>query len=513
MNWWNQFLSVTRFRKRTPARSSRVILPTLSRPNPPVLTPLAPLPPQPPPKRLVAAPAIDPVSAATAIGDRRALWTAAQHGGHPAVAAMVAMLRLLHREKTSVRAAETDYAARCDANPILRRVKELRAHVDVAATQLQQAQRERDHMANHFEPDPLRFEGVFERYALAPEDIDRNYHHVLQPRGGSVADISPLTGRPVMTKWDYDPTTAINFRTLRFDGRACLLGAFLRLMVGTEYPRLDLASSTRKRLTYVVDQGVLDEADWKKALPHINAFLGGKWNVRRLDAVTVQLSRGANLPAVIPFEPRYLRRGQVFYGFDTSSGDPVYIPLAAMTHTLAVGQSGSGKSVFLNQVLLSLLFNEDLIGGLTLVDLKGGVELARYDGVIDKIRVITDYEALPEVVASLVALMRQRLTEMRMSACSSSRLAVPARYITRTSGSKRASTRRRFTTVMVTPNRLAICASVRPRLTSAANASCWSISSIGSRSRFSDKLASITAASSASVITMHGMLLSSSSPA
>ena len=63
------------------------------------------------------------------------------------------------------------------------------------------------------------------------------------------------------------------------------------------------------------------------------------------------------------------------------SGDPVVVDLSKMPHLLVAGTTGSGKSVGLNAMLLSLLFkSEPTEVRLILIDPKM-LELSVYDGI------------------------------------------------------------------------------------------------------------------------------------
>ena len=205
----------------------------------------------------------------------------------------------------------------------------------------------------------------------------------------------------------------IDFARLPFDGRLMFLPVYLGLMVGKDYPRLDLDRSAPDTSTFVftTHYGPADAAPWRERLSLINRYLGGAWGATELDGTSIKLWRLPELPAVIPMTPALFRRGEIFFGFDLASGQPYYVPLTKMTHTLVGGQSGVGKSVMLNQVLRSMLSNLDLIDELILVDLKR-VELSRYDGLSPKITVVRSYEELPAIVERVLGTMYRRLSEL-----------------------------------------------------------------------------------------------------
>ena len=94
-------------------------------------------------------------------------------------------------------------------------------------------------------------------------------------------------------------------------------------------------------------------------------------------------------------------------GVDTM-GKPVVVDLASMPHLLIAGQTGSGKSVYINALILSLLYTKtpeecELI----LVDPKR-VEMSNYAGVPHVTNLVTDpYEAMT-LFGNLVSEMESR---------------------------------------------------------------------------------------------------------
>lgn len=208
-----------------------------------------------------------------------------------------------------------------------------------------------------------------------------------------------------------DGTQKIDFARLPFDGRLMFLPVYLGLLVGKDFPRFDFERSDTATgsYVYITHHGPADAAPWRESMTRINRYLGGAWKATELDGTSIKLWRLPDLPAVIPMQPEYLRKGDIFFGIDVATGQPYYVPLSRMTHTLVGGQSGAGKSVLLNQCLRSMLFNLDLIDELVLVDLKGGVELSRYSRLSPKIRFIKTYDELPALADDLVRSMYARL--------------------------------------------------------------------------------------------------------
>lgn len=98
----------------------------------------------------------------------------------------------------------------------------------------------------------------------------------------------------------------------------------------------------------------------------------------------------------------------IVLGTDTV-GSPKVIDLAAMPHLLIAGQTGSGKSVFINNVILSILYThrpEEC--QLILVDPKR-VEMTSYEGIPHlRYPVVTEPSDALEVFSSLITEMENR---------------------------------------------------------------------------------------------------------
>lgn len=110
-----------------------------------------------------------------------------------------------------------------------------------------------------------------------------------------------------------------------------------------------------------------------------------------------------------------LRDGWVYFGDKyAEDGSPYWVPVNKLTHFLVSGTSGSGKSVFLHQFLAGIAHNERHFQDVYLIDLKGGVELWRYEGTANGLfHVVYEYEKVIEMVDGLNDLMDERLNDMR----------------------------------------------------------------------------------------------------
>ena len=110
---------------------------------------------------------------------------------------------------------------------------------------------------------------------------------------------------------------------------------------------------------------------------------------------------------------KHFKKGKVFFGVNENN-KKIYKEIKELKHFLIVGQSGSGKSVFTNNVINNLIYNVDMLGGLFLVDLKGGVEYFKYLQLKNnKIKVITNITQLKTFLFKLKELMERRLERMK----------------------------------------------------------------------------------------------------
>ncbi|MBV5278837.1 MAG: ankyrin repeat domain-containing protein, partial [Campylobacteraceae bacterium] len=72
-----------------------------------------------------------------------------------------------------------------------------------------------------------------------------------------------------------------------------------------------------------------------------------------------------------------LNKDNIFWGYGVGSSK-YYTKINDLSHMMIIGASGSGKSNFINGVILSLLHSIDKIQKMYLVDLKNGIEFNRY---------------------------------------------------------------------------------------------------------------------------------------
>jgi ankyrin repeat protein/energy-coupling factor transporter ATP-binding protein EcfA2 len=122
----------------------------------------------------------------------------------------------------------------------------------------------------------------------------------------------------------------------------------------------------------------------------------------------IKITEVKSLPAIIELDvvSEKLKKGEIYFG-ETTLGSR-YTKIEDTKHQIIVGQSGSGKSVLINGLLLSILYNLEDVDKLYLVDLKGGVELYRYEQLSNKIEVIYEKERLLELCLKLELEMHAR---------------------------------------------------------------------------------------------------------
>jgi S-DNA-T family DNA segregation ATPase FtsK/SpoIIIE len=102
----------------------------------------------------------------------------------------------------------------------------------------------------------------------------------------------------------------------------------------------------------------------------------------------------------------------IILGTDIFSGEVVSRPLSRLTHTLAAGATGAGKSVLLHCLASQLACHPD-VATLYLVDFKFGVEFAVYEGYGPHVRVLWQLEALAAVATELLERMQKRFDWLR----------------------------------------------------------------------------------------------------
>ncbi len=99
---------------------------------------------------------------------------------------------------------------------------------------------------------------------------------------------------------------------------------------------------------------------------------------------------------------------QIYLGH--SKNGAYYLPLENLTSCICCGESGSGKSNFLNMIIYSLLHNSQYIEHLDFIDLKG-VELSRYE--LNNTTFTDNLEKVDKLLENLKNEMNIRFKEMK----------------------------------------------------------------------------------------------------
>lgn len=192
------------------------------------------------------------------------------------------------------------------------------------------------------------------------------------------------------------------------------------------YPRIKyLFNGAKFTFQYNARFGEVDMMTWAEGSPE-GRFVGAFPQRAGVDAAT-QIVPAEDLPEALPYAPLpfkddphpngHVADGYLYLGdqfLDRAKGGH-WMKISDMNHTLVMGTSGFGKSVFLNQLLQGIAYNRHTFDQVVLVDLKGGVELWPYQARGDQFRVVYRFDDLGPLVAELVGTIEQRLESMRLN--------------------------------------------------------------------------------------------------
>lgn len=117
-----------------------------------------------------------------------------------------------------------------------------------------------------------------------------------------------------------------------------------------------------------------------------------------------------SLPYEYTADLSYFKPNKLFLGIYEKG--LYYRKLSTLDHLLCVGESGSGKSNFIHLLNINFLFNLHKIKKMYMIDLKGGVELKRYE-TLDNVEFVSSIECLntllDDVLVDLEASQRDLL--------------------------------------------------------------------------------------------------------
>lgn len=114
------------------------------------------------------------------------------------------------------------------------------------------------------------------------------------------------------------------------------------------------------------------------------------------------------LPLKFNWHIELLKDKKIYLGH--SKNGAYFLPLENLTSCITVGESGAGKSNFLNMLIFSLLHNFNYIDKLDFIDLKG-VELSRYK--LNNTTFTDNLEQVDKLLENLKNEMNKRFSEMK----------------------------------------------------------------------------------------------------
>lgn len=136
----------------------------------------------------------------------------------------------------------------------------------------------------------------------------------------------------------------------------------------------------RKKIIYFKNRLSIDKKmylDLKDRIIHLLGYEDKKEIEIEIEAhKTKEVAiRTYELPRFFEWNTHLLKFEHIYLGHNKNGA--YFLPLENLTSSITVGESGAGKSNFLNMIIFSLLHNSDYIDKLDFIDLKG-VELSRY---------------------------------------------------------------------------------------------------------------------------------------
>lgn len=109
------------------------------------------------------------------------------------------------------------------------------------------------------------------------------------------------------------------------------------------------------------------------------------------------------------FDKSKIKNEKIYIGMEKGNKDK-YLDIEGLNHTILIGESGSGKSVFIQNLLVSFFKNRNKFEKFIMVDPKR-VELSRYK-IFKKVDYIESMEKVLEMLRDLQKTMYSRLEEM-----------------------------------------------------------------------------------------------------
>lgn len=119
-----------------------------------------------------------------------------------------------------------------------------------------------------------------------------------------------------------------------------------------------------------------------------------------------------SLPYKYDIDLSYFKPNKLFLGIYEKG--LYYRKLSTLDHLLCVGESGSGKSNFMHLLNVNFLFNQHKIKKMYMIDLKGGVELKRYEK-LDNVEFVSSIERLNHLLDDVLVDLQASQSELLLS--------------------------------------------------------------------------------------------------
>lgn len=119
-----------------------------------------------------------------------------------------------------------------------------------------------------------------------------------------------------------------------------------------------------------------------------------------------------SLPHKYDVDFSYFKPNKLFLGIYEKG--LYYRKLDTLDHLLCVGESGSGKSNFMHLLNVNFLFNQHKIKKMYMIDLKGGVELKRYE-TLDNVEFVSSIERLNHLLDDVLVDLQASQSELLLS--------------------------------------------------------------------------------------------------
>lgn len=112
------------------------------------------------------------------------------------------------------------------------------------------------------------------------------------------------------------------------------------------------------------------------------------------------------VPKIVNFDESKYQKNVLFLG-KSENGKDVNLDINSLKHSIIIGESGSGKSVFVQNILLSIFKNIDKYENVFLIDFKL-VEMMRYTNTNKKINVVSNINNFVNLVEEINTIMFNR---------------------------------------------------------------------------------------------------------